>query len=85
MKRFGRSKGRVRLQTRGTPLTKGEMEKMPQLGEGMPGFPAPGSGFEEGMAGGMPFDMEMPPCPFAGGNMDAFFGGGEEAPAKKTK
>lgn len=57
----------------GQPLTEQQRGQFPQLGEGMPGFPAPGSGFENGTAGGLPFDMEMPPCPFAGGNLKDFF------------
>lgn len=63
----------------GQPLSEEQMQQFPQLGEGMPGFPAPGSGLENGTAGGLPFDKEMPPCPFAGGNLKEFFAPPEEA------
>lgn len=39
----------------------------PTLGEGMPGF---GGDFAGGEAGGLPFDMKLPPCPFMGENLD---------------
>jgi hypothetical protein len=53
-------------------MKKGEFDasKFPELQEGMPGF---GEDFADGMAGGFPFDQEMPPCPFMGGNMQAIF------------
>jgi len=51
----------------------------PALGEGMPGF---GGDFAGGMAGGMPFDMKMPPLPFAGENMGMCCCCGGEKPAE---
>lgn len=49
-----------------------DRSKFPQLGAGMPGS---GEAFAGGEAGGCPFDMEMPPCPFFGSNLDSFFSG----------
>jgi len=40
--------------------------QFPKLEEGMPGF----GGFGDGTAGGLPFDSELPPCPFAGPDFD---------------
>ena len=79
---------------RGKPLSKEDMSQFGELSEGMAGFPGADSPFAEGTAGGMPFDMEMPPCPFAAGNFKSMFGetegegedGGEGGkPAKKKK
>ena len=75
---------------RGKPLSKEDMSQFGDLSEGMAGFPGGDSPFAEGMAGGMPFDMEMPPCPFAGGNFKSMFGekegdGGGDKPAEEKK
>ncbi len=66
---------------RGKPLSPKDMSQFGQLSEGMAGFPGEGNTFGEGMAGGMPFDVKMPPCPFAGGNFESLFG--EEKPEEK--
>ena len=63
---------------RGKPLSAKDLEQFGELGKGMAGFPGEGNTFGEGMAGGMPFDMTMPPCPFAGGNFESLFGEEEE-------
>jgi hypothetical protein len=53
-------------------------EDFPKPAEGMPGC---GGEFKDGEAGGLPFDMKLPPMPFAGENM-GFPGCGEEKPAE---
>jgi hypothetical protein len=57
-------------------------EDFPELGEGMPGC---GGEFKDGEAGGLPFDAELPPLPFAGENMGlccCCCGEGGEPPAE---
>jgi len=46
-------------------------DRMPPMRQGMPGS---GPQFANGMAGGMPFDAQMPPLPFMGGNLQGMPG-----------
>jgi len=57
----------------GKTLSDQDRSQFPQLMEGMPGFPSAGSGFENGTAGGLPYDRAMPPCPYGGPNLKEFF------------
>jgi hypothetical protein len=56
--------------------------KFPTMGEGMPGF---GGEFQGGMAGGMPFDQKMPPCPYYGANLEELLGEQAETAPVGTK
>jgi len=44
-----------------------DAEAFPKLAEGMPGSEPE---YAEGKAGGLPFDKELPPLPFAGKRVD---------------
>lgn len=47
-----------------------------------PGMPGSGDAFADGSAGGLPFDKDLPPCPFAGENLEGFFEGERKAAAE---
>ncbi|MHC4491010.1 MAG: hypothetical protein ACYTDU_05245 [Planctomycetota bacterium] len=54
----------------GRPKRRYEARRYPTLRRGMPGH---GGEYASGKAGGLPFDTEMPPCPFFGSNLEDFF------------
>jgi hypothetical protein len=55
----------------GKPERSFEVKRHPKLRKGMPGH---GDAFAKGEAGGLPFDTNLPPCPYFGKNLEDFFG-----------